>query len=150
MPQLNIGQQGSLRSIPKLTKINGDDNKKVIYRNLGNNHAYPFIWASTVTISGGATTATVADGVKWHGYDLATYASVVATPRGDIGNYYTTADTNANTITITCSSAPGSDVEVALMFMLGDELLVSGLASRGNTIDGLASRGNPGAAQSLP
>ena len=140
MPQINIGQQGTLKSTPKLTKINGDDNNKVIYRNLGNNHAYPFVWASTITVSSGTTSAVVASGIKWHGYDLATYASVVATPKGSIGAYYTTADISANTITLTCGSAPAADVDVALMFMLGGEMVV----------DGLYCKGNSGTTQSLP
>ena len=141
MPQLNIGQQGSLKSTPKLTKINGDDDKKVVYRNLGNNHAYPFVWASTITLASGvAPTSMVASGIKWHGYDLATYATVVATPKGDIGDYYTTADLDANTITLTCKGTLTEDVDVALMFMLGNEMVVEGLACRGNT----------GAAQNLP
>ena len=152
MPQLNIGQQGKLRSTPKLTRINGDDDKKVVYRNLGNNHAYPFVWASTATIPNGATSVVVASGIRWHGYDLATYASVVATPRGDIGYCFTTTDEVANTITLNCETSVtvSGGIDVALMFMLGDELLVSGLASRGNTVEGLACRGNTGAAQNLP
>ena len=140
MPNLNIGQQGSLKSTPKLTRINGDDDKKVIYRNLGNNHAYPFVWANTATVASGTTSIVLASGIKWHGYDLATYASVIATPKGNIGTYYTTADTTANTITLTCESAPASDVDVALMFMLGNEMVVEGLYCRGNT----------GATQNLP
>jgi hypothetical protein len=140
MAQLNIGQQGSLKSTPKLTKINGDDHTKVIYRNMGNNHAYPFVWAGTSTVVSGATSVVVASGITWHGYDLATYATVVATPKGNLGYCYTTADTSANTITLTCSSAPSSDVEVDLMFMLGGDL----------TATGLYCRGNHGAAQSLP
>jgi hypothetical protein len=140
MPQLNIGQQGSLKSMPKLTRINGDDHDKVIFRNMGNNHAYPFVWATTATVSSGVASVVVASGIKWHGYDLATYASVTATPKGDIGYCYTTADTGANTITLYCSSAPSADVDVALMFMLGADLDATGLACRGNT----------GAAQSLP
>jgi len=132
MPNLNIGQQGSLKSTPKLTRINGDDDKKVIYRNLGNNHAYPFIWASTVTVVSGSNTVVLASGIKWHGYDLATYASVVATPKGDLGDYYTTADTSANTITLTCSETAGGDIDVALIFMLGNDLVVDGLYCRGN------------------
>lgn len=140
MPQLNIGQQGILKSTPKLTKINGDDSNKVIYRNLGNNHAYPFIWATTATVVSGTTSIVIADGIKWHGYNLAEHASVIATPKGNLGYYYTTADTSANTITFNCETSAPGDTEVALMYMLGGEMDVTGLACRGNT----------GAAQSLP
>lgn len=140
MPQINIGQQGKLKSMPKLTKINGDDHSKAIYRNMGNNHSYPFVWATTVTVVSGTTEVVVASGIKWHGYDLASYASVVATPKGNLGYFYTTADTDANTITFTCSSSAAADTEVAMVFMLGGDLEVEGLACRGNT----------GAVQSLP
>jgi hypothetical protein len=140
MPSLNIGQQGTLKSTPKLTKINGDDHSKVIFRNMGNNHAYPFVWASTATVTSGTQTVVVASGIKWHGYDLATYASVVATPKGDLGYCYTTANTTANTITLNCSSAASGDIDVALMWMLGGDLEAEGLACRGNT----------GAAPNLP
>jgi hypothetical protein len=140
MPQLNIGQQGILKSTPKLTKINGDDSNKVIYRNLGNNHAYPFIWANTATVASGTNSIVIANGIQWHGYNLAEHASVVATPKGNLGYYYTTADTDANTITFNCETSAPGDTEVALIYMLGAEMNVTGLASRGNT----------GAAQSLP
>lgn len=140
MPDLNIGQQGTLKSTPKITKINGDDHTKVIYRNMGNNHAYPFVWGTTATVASGTASVVVASGIKWHGYDLATYASVIATPKGDLGAFYTTADTTANTITFTCATTPSVDVEVALMFMLGADL----------TAEGLYCRGNTGATQNLP
>ena len=140
MPQLGNGQVGSLRSTPKLTKINGDDSNKVIFRNLGNNHAYPFVWATTATVASGTQSVVLASGIKWHGYDLATYASVVATPKGNLGYYYTTADTAANTITLNCSAAAVGDVSVALIFMLGTDL----------EAEGLYCRGNNGAAQNLP
>ncbi len=140
MPQLNIGQQGTLKSMPKLTRINGDDNDKVIFRNMGNNHAYPFVWATSVTVASGTTTATVASGIKWHGYDLATYASVLATPKGDLGAFYTTADTATNVITLTCATTAADDIDVAFMFMLGGDF----------EAEGLYCRGNDGATQSLP
>lgn len=141
MPDINIGQQGKLKSMPKLTRINGDDNDKVIFRNMGNNHAYPFVWATTVTVASGVKTATLASGIKWHGYDLATYASVVATPKGDLGAFYTTADTATNVITFTCATNGADEgTEVALMFMLGADFEAVGLYCRGND----------GATQSLP
>ena len=141
MPFMNVGQQGKLKSMPKLTKINGDDDKKAIYRNLGNNHAYPFIWASTATMPLGDTEMTLASGIKWHGYDLASYVSVIATP--NFAAYcYVERDTDANVLTLKCSSAPtvsGSDT-IDVMFMLGSDM----------EVEGLYCRGNNGANQSLP
>lgn len=133
MPNLNIGQQGTLKSTPKLTRINGDDHTKVIYRNMGNNHAYPFVWGSTATVASGTQSVVVASGIKWHGYDLASYASVIATPTADVGYCYVEADTTANTITLNCSSpATSGDVTIALIWMLGGDLEAEGLYCRGN------------------
>ena len=132
MPSLNVGQQGSLKSTPKLTRINGDDHVKVIYRNMGNNHAYPFVWGTTITVASGATSAVVASGIKWHGYELASYANVVATPKGSLGNFYCEYAEDDNIITFTCSSAANGDTDVALMFMLGADLEAEGLYCRGN------------------
>lgn len=140
MPDLSIGQQGTLRSTPKLTRINGDDHNKVIYRNMGNNHAYPFIWASTAVMPDGDSEVVVASGIKWHGYELASYASVVATPEGALGYLTVTKDTNVNTITITSSAAASGDTDIALMFMLGGDM----------EVEGLYCRGNSGAAPNLP
>jgi len=139
MPQLNVGQTGELKSIPKLTKINGDDSAKAIYRNSGNNHSYPLMWASEVTISG--TEVVVASGIKWHGFDLATYANVTITPLGDPGANRLWVDKNTSTNVIKIkSSAPQSNLHIDVKFMLGDELEIVGLYCRGNT----------GAAPSLP
>ena len=41
MPDLNIGQQGKLKSMPKIVRINGDDDKKAIYRKYGQQPRLP-------------------------------------------------------------------------------------------------------------
>jgi hypothetical protein len=126
MPSLNIGQQGKLKSMPKLTRINGDDHLKTIYRNLGNNHAYPFIWAMGVIMPDGATEVVLASGIKWHGYDLATYATVTATPEGALGYLTVEKDTTNNVITIKSSAAASGDTGIAVMCMLGEDMKVEG------------------------
>jgi hypothetical protein len=131
MPQIGQAQSGLLKSIPKLTRINGDDNLKVIYRNMGNNHAYPFVWADTITVASGVSTVTIASGVKFHGYDLATYASVNVTPSYNAGALYITKDTVANTIICTTANAGPGDLDV--MFMLGMDPEIEGIYCRGNT-----------------
>ena len=134
MPNLNIGQQGTLKSTPKLTKINGDDNAKCIYRNLGNNHAYPFMWATSVTMASGTSSVVLASGIKWHGYDLASYATVVCTPDADMSDkiLYLDKDTTSNIITIKSSAAVSADVPINVMCMLGENLTATGLNCRGN------------------
>jgi hypothetical protein len=134
MPDINIGQQGKLKSLQKLTKINGDDDKALIYRNMGNNHASPFIWAETLTFSG-AGTMTLVSGVKFHGMKMADYCKVaVSGPSGS--NPYVTKNSGANTITI-YSSAAGA-VDVIVMVGLSPD------------IEKLACRGNTGAQQMFP
>jgi hypothetical protein len=133
MPQKNFGLLGLRKSIPKLTKINGDDNAKVIYRNLGNNHAYPFVWADTFTVASGITSTVLASGIKFHGYDLSTYGTVVVTPNWNAGNTYVTADTSLNTITFHCTTAGANNgsSRVKAMFMLGEDPELEGMYCRG-------------------
>ena len=140
MPDLNIGQQGKLKSMPKLTRINGDDHAKVIYRNLGNNHAYPFIWATTAVMEANDSEVLVASGIKWHGYDLASYASVTATAEGNLGTLYVVKNKVLNTVSIKSTATLASDTDINVMFMLGGEI----------EVEGLFCRGNVGASQNLP
>jgi hypothetical protein len=125
MTQLGQAQVGhtpvGLRSTPKLTRINGDDNLKVIWRNMGNNHAHPFVWSQTFTMASGIDTMTLVSGVKFHGMELATYANVSVTPCYNAGAFYITKDTAANTISLTCVSAGADDgsSSVDVKFMLG-------------------------------
>jgi hypothetical protein len=128
MPDINIGQQGKLKSIPKIVRINGDGNKKAIYRNSGQNHTYPFFWATTATMPLNETTMVLASGIKWHGYDLASYATIVATPTW-AANCYITTNSGTNVVTLNVSSAAtssGSD-KVNLMFMLGSDIEIEGM-----------------------
>lgn len=122
MADLNQGQTGKLRSTPKIVKINGDDHSKVIYRNSGNNHAYPFVWATSVTVASGEQSVVVASGIKIHGYELATYATMVAMPEGNLGYLYMTRDTVNNVITLYNSTAvAGANTNVSVIFMLGSD-----------------------------
>jgi hypothetical protein len=145
MPDINVGQTGhspvGLKSIPKLTKINGDDALKVVYRNMGNNHAYPFVWADTVTVASGATEVVVVSGVKFHGMDVATYGSFSATPKSDPGaRFWVEQDTALNVVKIKIGSSAAGAINFAVMCMLGVD----------PSIETLACRGNTGAAQMLP
>jgi hypothetical protein len=129
MPDINIGQQGTLRSTPKITRINGDDVMPMVYRNMGNNHAYPFIFAGTVT-----GTTTVMSGIKFHGMAAADYCFV--TVGGTVGATVA-KDSTLNTVTIT----PAASGTVDYIVMVG---------TPNYDISTIACRGNTGAAQSLP
>jgi len=129
MTQLGQAQVGLLRSTPKLTRINGDDNLKVIWRNMGNNHAYPFFWADEFVVASGITSIVLADGVKFHGFDLATYANVTATPNWNAGSFYITKNTTANTLTFHCTTAGANDgsSKVDVKFALGVDPVIEGI-----------------------
>lgn len=137
MPDINIGQQGKLRSMPKITKINGDDYLALVYRNMGNNHAYPFVWAETVTFSG-TEYELLASGTKFHGMAAATYCRVNVTPLSNPGAALFWIDKSNATVTIKSTAAYTGDIDV--MVMVGESPDVEAIACRGNT----------GAAQMLP
>ena len=140
MPSLNIGQQGTLKSTPKLTRINGDDALALVYRNMGNNHAYPFVWAETVTVASGASEVTVISGVSFHGMDAASYCKVTAAPLSQSGAAWVDKDTNANTIKVKLANPAGDDIDFDVIVMVGMDPNITAISCRGNT----------GAAQSLP
>jgi len=140
MPQAQTGHRtrGSspayLKSTPKLTRINGDDNLKIIYRNLGNNHAYPFIWADEFTVASGTSEVTIASGIKFHGYTLADYGNITASPMADTGavRWYIDKDTTNNIVKIkTTANVPDTGVTFDVKFMLGEDSNIEDLACRG-------------------
>ena len=104
MAQLGQAQTGTKASTPKVCALKGDDNLKVIWKNMGNNHTYPLLWGSNHTVASGVTTITLASGIKFHGMELATYGNVQASPNWNAGASYITKDTAANTVTFTCAT----------------------------------------------
>ena len=131
MTQLGQPQTGLLRSTPKLTRINGDDNLKVIWRNMGNNHAYPFVWASTFTVASGISEITlVASGTKFHGFDLLTYANVTVTPNYLAGDFYLKKDENSDgkiKLKLVQNGADDGSSTVDVKFMLGADPVITGI-----------------------
>lgn len=141
MAGLGQALTGKRASTPKVCRVMGDDNAKVIYKNMGNNHNYPVIWADTVTVVSGATQAVVCSGITFHGYDVATYGNVTASPKGNLGYFYLTHDTVTNKVTFICSSAAGAGgTDVSVQVILGVDPDMEAMYCRGNT----------GASQALP
>ncbi|MHA1833720.1 MAG: hypothetical protein ACTSV7_06990 [Candidatus Baldrarchaeia archaeon] len=133
---------GALKSTPKLTRINGDDGKKIIYRNLGNNHAYPFVWADHYQIDSGDNTKILASGIKFHGFDLASYANIVATPTSSLvatTGFYIDKDTVNNVVRLKTTANVVADIGFDVQFMLGLDADVDNLTCRGTG----GSYGNP-------
>ena len=131
MPQLGNAQTGLLKSTPKITRINGDDNLKVIYRNLGNNHAYPFEFGVTSLVSLGADT-TLASGIKFHGFELASYANIQTTVTSGTqdGHVYIERDIVNNILTI--KSTGSNSVEVDVKFMVGTDPVITNMNCTSN------------------
>ncbi len=130
MAQLGNYQVGTLKSTPKLVKINGDDNLKVIWKNMGNQHAYPVVWGVTATVSSGITSVTLASGVSFHGLDLATYVNVSVTPCYNAGDVYVTKNTTTNVISCTVTNAGANDgsSRIDVKFMLGaEDVVITGM-----------------------
>ncbi len=129
MPQ---ALSGSRRSIPKICRINGDDNTKMIYKNLGNNHAVPFLWSDSFTMVSGTDEIVIASGIKFHGYDLATYGSFTVSPMSDVGyRWWIDKNTTTNVVSIKSSSNAGADIGFDVMFMLGVDPDLESLNCRG-------------------
>ena len=131
MPQLGNAQTGVLKSMPKITRINGDDNLKIIYRNMGNNHAYPFSWGSTSLVDAGADTV-LASGIKFHGFDLATYANVQLTVSSGTQDGYVYVEKDKINNIITIKSTGNNSVEVDVKFMLGTDPVIENINCTAN------------------
>lgn len=130
MPQ---ALSGTRRSVPKICRINGDDNLKLVYRNLGNNHAVPFLWGDSFTLASGTQEIVVASGIKFHGYDLASYGNVTASPMSDVGSrWWVEKDTTDNRVLIKSSSTVSDDVDFDVKVMLGVDPDMEALYCRGN------------------
>lgn len=107
-------QTGKLKSIPKKVSVRADDGKKVIWKDAGNNHAYPMIWADLISMDG--TEAVVASGVEFHGFNLAEHGNVVATPRSVVATpFYITRDVVENVVKIESTASVTADFDVQLM-----------------------------------
>lgn len=131
MPQ---ALSGTRRSIPKICRINGDDNMKMIFKNLGNNHAVPFLWGDSFTLVSGTTELVLASGIKFHGRDLASYGNVTASPMKDVGSrWWVEKDTIDNRVLIKSSSAAVDAIPFDVKFMLGVDPDMESLYCRGNT-----------------
>ena len=132
MAQLGQAQTGSLRSTPKQLKLTAADKSSTVFKNMGNNHNVPFIWAAVATMTSGTTEVVLASGVKFYDMDLATYANTTATPTTDPGaRYWVESDTTSNVVTLVAGSAVSADTVFNVQFILGNSIDVSTLNTRG-------------------
>lgn len=132
MAQLGQAQTGSLRSTPKQLKVSASDKSAALFKNMGNNHNIPFMWCSTATVANGETEVTVTSGISFYDMDLASYANVTATATADPGdNYWLEYNTTDNVIKLVVGSAVTGDVDFNVQFMLGQEIDITTLSTRG-------------------
>jgi len=70
---------GSRKSTPKLTRVNADDSRALLYRNLGNGRRLPLLLATTVSLVSGTQQVVVASDIAFHGFNICE-AKVEITP----------------------------------------------------------------------
>jgi len=119
MPQARL----TGRSMPKVVRVNADDNLACVYKNLGNGRRVPFIWATTVTLASGTTEILVASGVEFSEFKVSEGKfSVLPLASDDVGRYYIDKDTTQNMVTLkTTSAAPAAGIDFDIMVFLGDD-----------------------------
>ena len=110
------------KSTPKLVRVNADDSKALIYRNLGNGRRLPLFWGKSVTLASGTQEIVVSSGVEFHSYKVAS-GVIVATPTSDTGavRYYIDKDSVNNVVSIKSTATVAADVGFDVMVFLGDE-----------------------------
>ena len=132
MPQAQVGR--NLKSMPKLTRVNADDNKAMMYKNLGNGRRVPFMWGmSNVEVASGATVV-IASGIEFSDH-RACDAVVQLTPVTS-GTYsaapggYVVKDAVNNIVSIKSTASQAEVYDV--MFLMGAS--VEDLASQSNML----------------
>lgn len=126
MPQaygeVSGGKRTSVKSIPKVVRVNAADSEAVLYRNLGNGRRLPFMWGTTVTLASGTQEITVSSGVSFNNNDVAA-GIIVATPLSSAGaalNYYIDKDTVNNMVMLKSTAAdPNDNCDFDVVIMLG-------------------------------
>lgn len=137
MPQALSGKR---KSIPKTCEISGDDDRMIIFKNRGNNHTCPFMWANEYTVTSGTTEVTISDAavantqIEFYGCDLASCGSVVAQPLQDMDavNWWIEKSTVSGTVKLKVDADPDpGDYVFDVHFMFGTDACVETLNCRG-------------------
>lgn len=116
MPQYQVGQ---LKSTPKLVRVNADDDKAIIIKNLGNGRRIPLLWATQVTMASGTSEVVVASGVSFSAFDISaakfevtpsfTVASGVSYDTTLVGTLYVEKDTDSNVVKVKSTATAAQD-----------------------------------------
>lgn len=125
-------QTGSLRSTPKQLKLSASDKTDAIFKNMGNNHNVPLSWSAAATVASGTDEVVLASGIKFYDMDLASYATVTATPTSDPGgNFWVDKDEELNVLKLVIDSTASDDIVFDLRFSLGSNIDLSTFTTRG-------------------
>lgn len=110
------------KSIPKVVRVNADDDKACMYKNLGNGRRVPFLWATTVTLASGTTQTVVASGVEFSDFKVSEGKfSLLPLSDANVGRYYIDKDTVNNVATLkVTSSVSDANVDFDVIVFLGD------------------------------
>jgi hypothetical protein len=112
------------KSIPKVVRVNADDDKSVLYKNLGNGQRVPFMWTTTVTLASGTTEVVVASGVSFSDFAVAegqiqvspvfTVASGLTYDTALLGKVYIEKDVANNVVKLksTASTTQATDWDI--------------------------------------
>jgi len=123
------------RSTPKVVRVNADDGKACLYKNLGNGRRVPFLWADTVTLASGTSETTVASGVEFNDFKVCdgkitynrtfTLNNINSTASGTYaamaGTTYIEKDVDNNVVILKTSSAVGYDTDWDVYVYLGSD-----------------------------
>jgi hypothetical protein len=127
MPQALTGKK---KSIPKVVRVNADDNVCVLYKNLGNGRRIPFFGGTTVTLASGTQEVTVSSGVEFSEFKVSegiiqfspvfTVTSGVSYDTGLLGKAYIEKDTTNNIVKLKTTASVTQDTEWDIYVFLGD------------------------------
>ncbi len=120
------------RSIPKVVRVNADDNLACVYKNLGNGRRVPFIWGATVTLASGTTSSVVvASGVNFSDFTpetgliqvtpVFTVTSGLAYDTSLLGKVYIEKDVDNKLLTLKSTASGIADTDWDVLIFLGED-----------------------------
>ena len=127
MPQARL----TGKSMPKVVRVNADDNLACVYKNLGNGRRVPFIWGTTVTLASGTTEVVVASGISFSGFTpetglvqvtpVFTVTSGLTYDSNLLGKVYVEKDVDNALLTLKSTASTVEDTDWDVLIFLGDD-----------------------------
>jgi len=127
MPQARL----TGKSMPKVVRVNADDNLACVYKNLGNGRRVPFIWGTTVTLASGTTEVVVASGISFSGFTpetglvqvtpVFTVTSGLTVDTDLLGKVYVEKDVSNTLLTLKSTASTTQDTDWDVLIFLGDD-----------------------------